>query len=40
MTILGTVGNDEFMITVGAGGVAKSVTPRIMRVALEKHGGN
>jgi hypothetical protein len=35
----GTVGNDEFVITVGVGGVAKSITPRIMRVALEKKGG-
>jgi hypothetical protein len=35
----GTVGNDEFVITVGSGGVAKSVTPRIMWVALEKTGG-
>ncbi|KAE9381499.1 putative beta-lactamase [Stipitochalara longipes BDJ] len=32
----GTVGNDEFLITVGPGGVAKSVTPRIMMAALER----
>lgn len=35
----GAVGNDEFVITVGAGGVAKSVTPKIMRVELERSGG-
>jgi hypothetical protein len=35
----GTVGNDEFVITVGPGGAAKSVTPRIMRAALDRTGG-
>jgi hypothetical protein len=27
------------VITVGHGGVAKSITPRIMRVSLEKNHG-
>jgi hypothetical protein len=35
----GMIGNDEFVITVGSGGWAKSVTPRILRVVLDKMGG-
>jgi hypothetical protein len=35
----GTVGNDEFVVTVGPGGAAKSVTPRIMRAALDRLAG-
>lgn len=35
----GTVGNDEFVITVDSKGLAKSVTPRILRVVLERVGG-
>lgn len=32
----GTVGSDEFFITVGSDGIAKSVTPRALRVELER----
>jgi hypothetical protein len=35
----GMDGNDEFGVTVDSGSMAKSVTPRIRRVVLNKKGG-